>query len=536
MPPLPRRILAVILGASIALAQQTSTPAAPDPAVFRSTTRLVQVNVVVHNRKGEAVADLKKEDFSLTEKGKPQQIAVFSVQSTGTLPNTPVKLPPHIFSNRLSDRSSVPANVTVILLDALNTSWADQAYSRQQVIKFLQQVQPGDHIALYQLGKSLKILHDYTTDASELLAKMAKYRGDALPDVETSESKNAGFDLEAVTGSFAEADFVMANRVVNTLKAIEMISNHLASVQGRKNLVWVSGGFPLMMGFDEIPDIGGPIRDRRTFTIEMDSAIRALNNANVAVYPVDARGLVVGGGFSAENRTAKKKSTFGPTVPYLDTMSELADRTGGKAYFNTNDLKNAIRNAIDDSVVTYTLGYYPSEGELDGKFREVRVRVNRPGANIRYRKGYFAIKPAAQDDKARKDEIRGAVWGPLDATALPLNVRVDFIDKPQPNTVNVIVQIDTTALALEQKADRWTGKLDLIFVQKDEQGHVLAQGIAATLDMNMTRQTYLTTLQKGLIYRKAFPREANARAVRVVVRDASSGLVGSLTVPFSQIN
>jgi hypothetical protein len=78
--------------------------------------------------------------------------------------------------------------------------------------------------------------------------------------------------------------------------------------------------------------------------------------------------------------------------------------------------------------------------------------------------------------------------------------------------------------------------MDLIFVQKDEQGHVLAQGIAATLDMNMTRQTYLTTLQKGLIYRKAFPREANARAVRVVVRDASSGLVGSLTVPFSQIN
>lgn len=507
-----------------------------DGPTFQSTTRLVQVNVVVHNRKGDPVADLNKEDFALTEKGKPQQIAVFSVQSKRSLPATPIKLPPHIFSNRFAERGSVPANVTVILLDSLNTQWSDQSYSRQQVIKFLQQVQPGDHIAIYQLGKSLKILHDYTTDASELLAKMAKYRGDALPDLAASESGDGGFDLESVTGSYAESDFYMANRVVNTLKAIELIANHLASVPGRKNLVWVSGGFPLMMGFDEIPVLGGPIRDQRTFTQEMDSAIRALNHASVAVYPVDARGLVVGGGLSAANKSAKKKSTFGATVAYLDTMDELANRTGGKAFYNTNDLKNAIRNAIDDSIVTYTLGYYPSESEADGKFREVKIKVNRPGVNVRYRKGYFSMKPASQDEKLRKEELRGAVWSPLDATSLPLNARVDLVDKPEPNTVSVLAQVDTSALVLEQKNDRWSGKLDLVFIQKDEQGNVLGEGVAATLDLNMTRQTYQNTLKQGLIYRKAFAKNAKARTLRIVVRDTSSGLVGSLTVPFSQIN
>jgi hypothetical protein len=332
-----------------------------------------------------------------------------------------------------------------------------------------------------------------------------------------------------------EADFFMTQRVLNTLKSLEVIANHLANVPGRKNLIWVSGGFPLTIGFDEIPKIDSPIREHRMFTQEMDHAIRAVNNANIAIYPVDARGLVVPPQFSAAASgppiTAPRLK---PLVPYLDTMAELADRTGGRASYNNNDLKNAIRRAMDDSKVTYTLGYYPLSSDPDGKFRDIKVKVNRPGANVRSRKGYFAMRDAPQDEKTRKAEIIGAVWSPLDATAVSVNARVDFVDKPQPNSMSVFTQIDPMSLSLTKKESRWVGSIDVFFVQKDEQGHQF-NGVSDTITLNLTDATYKEALQKGFIYRKIFPKAPKATNLRIVVRDTPSGSVGSLTIPFKSI-
>jgi hypothetical protein len=112
---------------------------------------------------------------------------------------------------------------------------------------------------------------------------------------------------------------------------------------------------------------------------------------------------------------------------------------------------------------------------------------------------------------------------------------VDILDKPQPNTVNVFAQVDLSTLKLEQKNDRWVGKLDLIFVQKDEQGRQLPGGISDSLDLNLTRQTYLKMLTAGLIYRKQFPRQPNSVNLRIAVRDAGTGSTGSVSVPFSQV-
>src|SRR4051794_21740833 len=111
-----RNVLKIAIAACMLTQNQAQTPEqqqskpADQPLLLRSNTRLVQISVVVHDRKGEPVADLKKEDFKLTEKGKPQTISVFSVESTGKLAAPPVKLPPHIFSNRLMERSGVPSS------------------------------------------------------------------------------------------------------------------------------------------------------------------------------------------------------------------------------------------------------------------------------------------------------------------------------------------------------------------------------------------------------------------------------------------
>ena len=516
------------------------------PPVFRVATRLVQVNVVVHDRRGEPVTDLKKEDFTVTERGKPQPISFFTMESadrrsaTATTP-----LPPHVFSNVFAERAGVPTSITVVLLDLLNTSWADQHYARKGLMKFLGQVQPQDRIAIYALGaRSLTLLHDYTTDASSLVARLKRENGELPADLEAStlnpdtQQELRDLDLGALAdANQREADFFTAGRVMNTLSTLEAIAQHLSGVPGRKSLIWLSGGFPLTIGFDAMP-AAGSTRDSRTFTAEMDAAVRALNSSGIAVYPVDARGLMVMPGFDAATRRASNAPIsvrMAPIRDNIDGMKELADRTGGRAAYNTNDLGGAVRRAIDDARVTYTIGYYPTEEMQDGRFREIKVKVNRPGVDVRYRKGYFALKPSDASDKTRKAQTRAAVWSPLESTAIALNARADFVQDPEPNSLNILLQIDPSTVDFRHEGDRWNAVLDIVYVQKDEHGKLRADGIADTLTLAFTDANFAKLGQQGLMRQRRLPRQPGASTLRIVVRDVGSGAMGSITIPFSQI-
>jgi VWFA-related protein len=540
-------LLAALIAAGQAPPKAAAAPVAQVP-VFRAATRLVQVSVVVHDGRGQPVADLKKEDFTLTEHGKPQEVRFFSMASA-TAPAAPrPSLPPHVFSNQPTQNSGVPPSVTIVLIDLLNTSWSDQIYARKALLKFLEQIQPQDRIAIMALGSGrLTVLHDYTTDAASLVAKVARFKAQQSTELDASAVNPDSQQTLADLGldSFADADqrtadFYTSGRVVNTLQALEAIAQHLTSLPGRKNLIWLSGGFPLTIGFDEMPAIGST-RDQRTFTSEMDAAIRALNDSGVAVYPVDARGLMTIPGFDASTRGSASArgpqpgSRLAPIIANQETMRELADRTGGRAAYNTNDLARAIRQAVDDSLVTYTLGYYSSDEAQDGKFRDIKVKVNRPHVDVRYRKGYFAFKPSETGTQRRQQEMRAAVWSPLDATAIGVNARVDFLDKPDPNTVNVFIQIDPSTVRFTKDGDRWKADLDVVYVQKDEQGTTRGDGVAETINLALMQETYARIAERGLIHQRAFPRQAGAVTLRIVVRQVSSGATGSLTIPFNKV-
>ena len=526
---------------------QVQQAPATHPPVFHVSTRLVQVSVVVHDSNGQPVSDLKKEDFTITETGKPQQISFFSMASADSPAAPSAPLPPHIFSNVFAEHAGVPTGVTVVLLDLLNTSWTDQIYARKALLKFLEQIQPQDRIAIFALGKrSLTLLHDYTTDSTALIARLKTDTGEIPSDLDAStlnsdtQSELQNLGLEALAdANQREADFFAAGRVVNTLSTLQAIAQHLSGLPGRKNLIWLSGGFPLTIGFDEIPAIGST-RDRRTFTQEMDAAVRALNNSGVAVYPVDARGLMVLPGFDASVRGSERMgppagSRLAAINANIDSMKELAERTGGRAAYNTNDLARAIRRAIDDGRVTYTIGYYSTDETPDGKFREIKVKVDRPHLDVRYRKGYFAFKPSDNTAKTRKDEIRAAVWSPLESTAVAMNARADVIQQPEPNTVNVFVQIDPATVGFRKEGDRWKAELDIVYVQKDEHGRIQGDGVTDNLSLALTDANYAKVVKEGLIRQRRFPRQSGGVSLRIVVRDVASGSIGSLTIPFSQI-
>ena len=513
---------------------------APPPITLKATARLVQVSVVVHDKKGQPVADLKKEDFQVKVDGQIQKINVFSVESAGTLPASSQKLPRNTFTNRLEERPGTPSSVTIILLDALNTKFADQAYARQQVVKYLETIQPTDHIGIYSLGNSLRVLHDYTADTSDLLRKLASYKGGPLPNTPGGHDPFGGDSLlldQWLRGGGAspvERSFYMANRIEGTLRAIEFIANHLARVPGRKNLIWVSGGFPLAIGFgfDNLSAWRNPAIEQRTFTDEVNRTVQALNNANISVYPVDARGLMVDPRFDASRRGAPNLTA--PRAPVgvrnQESMQELASRTGGRAYINTNDLNKAIRDAITDTQVTYTLGFYPANEKFDGKFHEIKLQVlDRSGLNLRYRKGYFDLAEQPQDENARRAGLRDAVWSPIDATAMGLTLEVT----PSRNSLELYAKIDPASIHLEPQGNRWEGRLDILTVQKDDRANQY-NGQVETLELNLLQPNYEKVTREGLIYKKVIDRERRANQVRVVVRDAASGSIGSVTALFSQ--
>jgi VWFA-related protein len=544
----PTLLVFLIISALLAQQQPAAHPDQP-PVVLKATTRLVQVSVIAQDGKGQPVTDLKKEDFRIKVNGKDQPIKIFSMDSAGALPKGEEKLPPNIFTNRMDVKPGQQSSVTIILLDTLNTKWADQVYAKAQVIRYLRTLKPEDHIGLYTLGTALRVLHDYTADSAELLSRLEALKGKDLPDMTSKEPTDAmhgdALLLDALQrgaggASPAERSFYTTERVLGTLKAIEFIANHLAKTPGRKNLIWVSGGFPLEIGFDNAAAWRNPQIDQRTFTDEVSETVRAVNDANMAIYPVDARGLMVNPQFTADRRgntnpRAMQKAPPMVGVKNQQTMEELASRTGGHAYYNSNDLEKAIHSAVDDSRVTYMLGFYPVDESFDGKFHKIDVQlIERKGVHLRYRKGFFDLPELPQDEKARKTELADAAWSPLDASGIGIAAKI-VPSKTKPGSLEIVLVIDSMQVSLQQQAEHWVGRLDVLFIQRDNGGNQY-NGLDDTINLNLSADSYQKFVKNGFVYAKIIDRADRAKVIRIVVRDSASGAIGSITVPFAKIS
>jgi len=355
----------------------------------------VQVNVIALDGEHRSVADLTSADFSITDDGKPQKISVFSMEKSGDHAGGRAALRPNVFSNRPADHPGATTNITLILLDAVNTTFEDQAFARSQVQKFLKKMRPNDLVALYALGRSLRKLHDFSSDADSLSLSLAKYGGEIPTRFETSPptAASGGGNVSNIQGSpqgpgstqplsasalqllqngymEGEYEFMVHQRADQTIGTFAAIANYLGRLPGRKNLIWISGAFPFALGFESIQVMPGrSARLSNDLWREIEHGTRALNNANLAIYPIDARGLEGAPMFSADRRVIDLST--GNLIPgrnEQDTMQELADLTGGRAFYNTNGLAEAIQNALDDSCVSYMLAFYPAHGKWDGRW------------------------------------------------------------------------------------------------------------------------------------------------------------------------
>lgn len=468
--------------------------------VLQQTVRRVVVDVVVTDGQGHPVRGLQADDFRVFEDGKAQNIREFDVHTPQSyasgLPLRPA-LPPHTFMNLPATVENGP--MTVILYDLLNTPLDAQAYAHQAMLKFLKENLAKRPTAIFVLSDRLHLLQGFTDDQDELLqaidSKDATRRSSALLQgagevnqagqmagmvasnpgsganggVSGSDGASSGqgsvqnLNPTASSGPPVNMETALAHmetlessalldmRVDTTLEALSEIARFLSGVPGRKNLIWLSGSFPVSVAPDPDAAFEGDAA-MRNYSEQMKKTSDRLNASQVAVYPVDVRGLQVNPIFDASSAATIGSGSAGArasTKAVQDfsirqssehaAMDLMGEETGGRAFYNTNGLEGALQAAAEDGSNYYSLTYAPTNTRFDGGVRSIKVTVDRSGCHLAYRRSYFADdlnpasdqKPDLASADPEPDSLEAAMQpGMLPAHELLFAAQVDAYGAP----------------------------------------------------------------------------------------------------------
>jgi VWFA-related protein len=355
--------------------------ATPPAATISVTAREVLLDVVVTDAKGNPVSGLRPSDFTVLEENQPQTIRrleehlPMSADDVARLTATP-PLPPNTFTNYVPVINTNAS--TVVLLDALDTPTAAQQYLRKQLIDYLKNMQPGASIAIFQLDTEMRLIQGFSSDQAALLAAAESKRD--MPSIQRPINGNREI-------------YERTKREI-LRDGMNALGRYLAGFPGRKNLVWFTGQVPLTifgtgMGNpfkDSFGVVGGSLGDLSDLTDQ-------LTISRVAIYPVDSRGLDDGFDMSpAAGPHAHSGAGFMERMNNdIYDLTTIANNTGGKAYFNTNGLKDVIADIVRNGSNYYSLAYSTTNTQWNGEYRHIRVIVNRPGVQVQHRQGYYAV-------------------------------------------------------------------------------------------------------------------------------------------------
>jgi VWFA-related protein len=547
-----------------------STSEVPVPTI-RASTHLVLVDVIVTDKQGKHIVGLRAEDFVVQEKGKNQKIAFFT--PPGETQKQAPELPPGIYSNKPEYRSP-GGPVVILLLDAANTPFRDQGYARSQMLKYVKdEYKPGQRTAIFTLTNSLGVLQDFTSDPAVLLKAFQRYQpqaqemanatGPLVPDV--SSDGGPGTQIAAVAMADHMKDFqnvqlayVLDRRVATTLAAMRSMARILGGIPGRKSVIWVTAAFP----FSLIPEdrgvsqaelaeslpsqkqlgldtrAGGAIAgvERGGHAQEIREASAQLASAQVAIYPVDARGLMSGMEGTIDDTRSRQFTdvngaaniAMSDATDSQETMREVARETGGIAYMNQNEIKEGVVLAMADSGASYTLGYYPEDKKWDGKYRSIKVKEDRDGTEPRYRRGYYAIDPASVKDRTPEQGAAEALQDSAPDTLVLFSAQV----KPTgAGKLGVDFLVDARTLATEDVSGG-NKKFNVVIYTAifSADGKMLGSQ-SLKVDQAFDAATYQQIIGKGMLLHMDLNQPPGKNQLRMAVRDNHTGHTGSLSAP-----
>lgn len=376
----------------------------PSDLVFKSVVNRVILDVVVTDSQGRPVHGLTQQDFSVTEDDKSQQILSFDVHDLESASDF-AKLPPlpaNTFVNAPTEPEHGP--LYVLLLDLVNTNTEDEAYARQQLLKFIAGRPAGTRFAIFALSDGLHLVQGFTDDQKLLYSTLdPSHPRVHIPRIFLYQRNYGRGDVGMMVSVFSS------------------ISRFLDGLPGRKNLIWFSGDFPLQLFPDD--------SDVVSYRDEVKAALDTMARSQVAIYPIDVRGVAVdsprapggntgGGGVTSDARTGRSAEpasdstqTTGSSFSNVAQLSgglgysllphsymiqdEIARTTGGRAFHSNNGLKDLLDDAVQDGANYYTLTYAPSNRAYNGALRHIQVELGKRGYQLSYRRSYYGYDPAA---------------------------------------------------------------------------------------------------------------------------------------------
>ncbi|MGB9258389.1 MAG: VWA domain-containing protein [Candidatus Korobacteraceae bacterium] len=529
-------VIAALLCPDLGLAQQTGY-------TFKAEAELVLVNVSVRDRDGNLVRDLKPEDFTILEDGKPQKVSSFDIENMANAPAVETaRQQVNLLSTPAKKATAVPANPTlsaqaqaikdrrlIILFFDLSAMEPDEiersAIAAQNYVD--KQMQPADLVAVVSLGNSIMLNQDFTSDRTQLKKALQGFNlGAGAGFEEGSVGTTEGTPNNANSFTVDDTEYNIFN-TDRRLEAIRSIALQVASVPQEKALIYFSSGM-----------------DRTG--IENESELRSATNAavlaNMAIYTMDIRGLqALPPGGAAQNASLRGISPYNGQSTLNDlnsnfttqeTLVSLSVDTGGRAYLDSNDFTRVFRGVQQDMDMYYLLGYHSTNTARDGKFRKITVRVNRPGVKLEYRKGYYAEADFRHSNKEdRERQLQEELASDLPSTDLPLYLATGYFrlaDNRYYIPISLIVP--GSAIPFTRNRDQDKATLDILGVVTDER-KVPVGGIRDTVKLAVNAANEVQ--RKNVQYDNGLILPPGKYHLKIVVRENENGQMGAFETDFA---
>jgi len=536
-----KRFALNILAFALAMAgANAQAPGAPEEPTFHTGTNAVIVDLVVTDKDGHPVHGLKPQDITVLEDGKPQSIVAFHEQRADLADKSPTQdVSAHLLPNEYTNyvvRTDTGA-LTVVLFDTLNTDQQNAAYARSQLLTFLKKLPHGRPVALYTLGTRLRMAQGFTESSDQLIAaaeqlsspKNPMYSNNRELSANLGQVREMGIKVpQALRNLLQSVDenhsFQLDVRAQTTMDALAQLARAVAAVPGRKNLIWLSGGFPF--------DI-----QRTSDRTQKVAALLAANR--IAVYPVDIRGVV---SMSAEGGT--RDSEFSVTEAYetaaglndenrllVQTMQNAADLTGGHAYIGNNDIEHAIAGGMETGSNYYDLAYRPTNLVWNGKFRKITVSTSRPHLKLLYRSGYYAVRQPRASSEAR-DQAATLAMQPEAPPSTQLIMKSRVVppkDGSQPAAIDILVDLHGLVLTTDERQQK-VPDVQFMGVAWDEHGRAAAT-FSETVHRPLSAAELQSFLRTGLQIHRELALKPGTYQLRLGVMDRTADRIGTLDVP-----
>jgi VWFA-related protein len=513
---------------------------------------LVMVPVVVRDAKGKPIGTLKKEDFQLLDKGKPQIITRFAIEKSDgrVVPMEVTATDPGL--EKAPEAPPPASRFTAYLFDDMHTAFGDLAQARVAAVKHLATALKGaDRAAIYTTSGQNAL--DFTDDREKLTETMNRimprsrmsHTGTDCPDVtdymadriinQNDAMATAAAAQEAIACGAATTMPVAqalaqaaASRVLSITDADAQIAlatlkasvQRMAAMPGQRTIVLVSPGFLVT------------INHRQDEVDVIDRAIRA----NVTINTLDARGLyaIVPGGdvsqgassiVASNNRTRYQADA---ALAASDVLGELADGTGGTYFHNNNDLQEGFRRTSEAPEFMYVLGFAPQNLKFDGSYHALKVTAkDTRGVTLQARRGYYAPRHANDPAEDAKEEIRVALFSRDEMSDFAVDVHTQFFKASDKNArLSVLAHVDLKHIRFKKSEGRNRNTLSIVAAVFDRNG-ILVGAIQKDVEMRLKEETFEARVAAGVAMKTSFDVSPGSYVIRLVVRDSEGQMMAA---------